>query len=44
MPTKTLIREFIGTSLVVQWLRFHAPEQGTWLLSLVRELDPTYHN
>ena len=27
-----------GTSLVVQWLRFHLPMQGFWVRSLVREL------
>ena len=29
------------TSLVAQWLRIHRPMQPTWVLSLVRELDPT---
>ena len=28
-----------GTSLVVQWLRLELPVQGTWVRSLVRELD-----
>ena len=27
-----------ATSLVVQWLKIHLPMQGTWVLSLVREL------
>ena len=31
-----------GTSLVVQWLRFHAPDVGFWVQSQVRELDSTY--
>ena len=30
-----------GTSLVVQWLRLHAPNAGAWVPSLVGELDPT---
>ena len=29
-----------GASLVVQWLRFHLPMQGTWVRALVWE-DPT---
>ena len=29
-----------GTSLVVQWLRIHLAMQGTWVWSLVREIDP----
>ena len=32
---------FLGTSLVAQWLRLHAPDAGAWVPSLVRELDPT---
>ena len=31
----------LGTSLVVQWLRLHAPMQGSWVQPLVEELDPT---
>ena len=31
----------LGTSLVVQWIRLHAPNAGTWVQSLVREQDPT---
>ena len=31
---------FIGTSLVVQWLRICLPMQGTWVRALVPE-DPT---
>ena len=31
----------VGTSLVVQWLRLHAPNAGVPVGSLVRELDPT---
>ena len=31
----------LGTSLVVQWLRLQAPNVGTQVRSLVRELDPT---
>ena len=34
----------LKTSLVVQWLRFHAPKQGAWVRSLVGELDPTCCN
>ena len=30
-----------GMSLVVQWLRLHAPVQKFWVASLIRELDPT---
>ena len=30
-----------GTCLVVQWLRFHLPEHGTRVWSLVRSWDPT---
>ena len=33
-----------GTSLVVQWLRLHAPNSEGAIGSLVRELDPTCHN
>ena len=33
-----------GSSLLVQWLRLHAPNEGGWVWSLVRELDPTYCN
>ena len=32
--------KYIGTSLVVQWLRIRLPMQGTRVLALVRE-DPT---
>ena len=28
----------VGTSLVVQWLRFHSPPSGVWVWSLVEEL------
>ena len=33
-----------GTSLAVQWLRLHAPNAGTWVRSLVRQIDPTCCN
>ena len=33
----------MGIVLMDQWLRFHAPKQGVWVQSLVRELEPTYH-
>ena len=33
---------YIGTSLVGQWLRL--PMQGTWVRSLIWELDPACHN
>ena len=33
-----------GTSLVVQWLRLHAPKKGAQVQSLVRELNPTCCN
>ena len=36
------IREEIGTSLVVQWIKICLPMQGTWVQSLVGE-DPTGH-
>ena len=36
------IKEWIGTSLVVQWLIICLPVQGTWVRALVRE-DPTCH-
>ena len=29
------------TSLVVQWLRLHAPKAGAWVQFLVKELDPS---
>ena len=29
-----------GTSMVAQWLRLHAPNAGSQVQSLVRELDP----
>ena len=32
--------EWIGTSLVAQWLRILLPMQGTWVQALVQE-DPT---
>ena len=32
------LKAFLGTSLVVQWLRIHLPMQGTQVRSLVREL------
>ena len=36
---------FVGTSLVVQWLRLHAPNaRGAQVQSLVRELDPMSHS
>ena len=28
----------MGTSLAVQWLRFHASNKGAWVQSLIREL------
>ena len=33
-------KNYLGTSLVVQWLRIDLPMQETWVRSLVRE-DPT---
>ena len=33
-----------GTSLVVQWLRLHAPKAGAWVPFLVGALDPTCCN
>ena len=30
-----------GTSLMVQWLRFHLPMQRMWVRSLIRSKDPT---
>ena len=35
---------YLGTCLVVQWLRLHAPNEGGPVQSLVGELDPTCHN
>ena len=35
-------KEWVGTSLVVQWLRIHLPMQGTQVQLLVWE-DPTHH-
>ena len=37
-----VLKEFHGTSLVVQWLRIHLAMQGTLLQPLVRE-DHTCH-
>jgi len=34
----------LGTFLMVRWLRLQAPNAGTWIPFLVRELDPTCHN
>ena len=34
------VKQILGMSLVLQWLRIHLPTQGTWVLSLVWE-DPT---
>ena len=34
----------IRTSLVVQRLRLSTPNAGSWVQSLVRELDPKGHN
>ena len=31
-------------SLVIQWLKIYTSNAGTWVWSLVRELDPTCHN
>ena len=36
--------EWMGTSLVVRWLRLHTPYQRAQVWSLVRELDPTSCN
>ena len=33
-----------GTSLVLQWLRLQAPNPGARVPTLVRELDPLWHN
>ena len=42
---ETNLRNWIlGTSLVVQWLRLHAPNAGAQVRFLVRELDPACHN
>ena len=37
-------KEWIGTSLVVQWLRFHAPNAEDLGLIPSQELDPKCHN
>ena len=39
-----ILREVTGTSLVVQWLRLHAPNAGAGVQSLARALDPTCCN
>ena len=36
-PQKKILKKKLGTSLVVQWLRLHAPNAGVQLPSLVRE-------
>ena len=44
---KKLFIVYLGTFLVVQWLRIHTPNaggSGSQVRSLVRELDPTCHN
>ena len=38
LPIKTALR----SSLVVRWLRLCAPNAGAQVLSLLKELDPTY--
>ena len=35
---------YMGSSLVVQWLRLQAPNSGAQVQSLVRELDPICYN
>ena len=35
---RSLENAFLGTSLVVQWLRIHLAVQGMWVQSLVGEL------
>ena len=40
----TIRKRVRRTSLVVLWLRLHAPVQRRWVQSLVRELDPTCSN
>ena len=39
-----ILREVTGTSLVVQWLRLHAPNAGAGVQSMARALDPTCCN
>ena len=39
-----IINIILGTSLVVHWLRHHAPNAGDLVYSLVGELDPTCCN
>ena len=36
-----LVFKIQGASLVVQWLRLHAPKAGARVPLLVKELDPT---
>ena len=44
-PVWTVKNSATGTSLMVQWLRLHAPHAGgPGVQSLVRELDPTCHD
>ena len=37
-----ILKDNLGTSLVVQWLRICLPMQGTWVWALLQE-DPTCH-
>ena len=41
MQLSVTLKEYMGTSLVAQWLRIHLPMQGTQVRSLVLE-DPTW--
>ena len=34
------LEQYLGASLVVQWLRIHLPTQGTQVQALVWELRP----
>ena len=38
---KFILRNYLGTSLVVQWFGIRLPMQGTQVRALVRE-DPTF--
>ena len=41
--TVSSLKQFMGTPLMVQWLKLRVPNAVTSVWSLVRELDPTGH-
>ena len=42
--TKKKKKNYLGTFMVVQWLRLCSPNAGAWAQSLFRDLDPTCCN